>query len=43
MIPLPRLTLDGLADYFGIAIGLIVGFTIFEPPMEAVENGLRRR
>jgi hypothetical protein len=40
---LPRLTFDGLSSYFGLAIGLAVGFAIFTTPMRQLENGLRKQ
>ena len=39
---LPRLTFDGVTSYFGLAIGLAVGFAIFSAPMESLKTGLRK-
>jgi len=43
MIPLPRLSMNSIGDYLALGAGLIVGFTIFEGPMNALESGLRRQ
>jgi hypothetical protein len=39
---LPKLTFDGMASYFGLAVGLAVGFAIFSAPMEQLKAGLRK-
>jgi hypothetical protein len=40
---LPRLTFEGMSSYFGLAIGLAMGFAIFTSPMLQLENGLRKQ
>jgi len=42
-IVLPRFTADGLLDYFGLAIGLSVGFAILTAPAKAVEDAISRK
>ena len=42
-IVLPRFTADGLLDYFGLAIGLSVGFAILTNPAQAVEEAISRK
>ena len=43
MLPLPRLTFDGLLSYVALAGGLALGFAIFKPPMDAIENAFKKR
>jgi len=43
MIPLPRLTADGLLDYAGLAIGLSIGFAILRGPAASVEQAISKR
>ena len=43
MIPLPRLTADGLLDYAGLAIGLSIGFAILRGPGASVEQAISKR
>jgi len=33
----------GVADYLALAVGLSVGFAIFKPPMDTLENSFRRK
>jgi hypothetical protein len=42
MIPLPRFTADGLLDYAALAIGLVVGFSLFSPVADQVEKALAK-
>jgi len=39
---LPSLTLRGLADYVGVAIGLIVAMSLLASPAQSLEDALRR-
>tara|TARA_Y100001963_G_scaffold159761_1_gene265083 strand:- start:4477 stop:4614 length:138 start_codon:yes stop_codon:yes gene_type:complete len=39
---LPRMSVMGIADYFGIAIGLSLGWAIFNGPMQTIENNLKK-
>lgn len=43
MIPLPRLTFDGILSYLALATGLAVGFALFKPPMNQLENAFKRK
>ena len=43
MIPLPRMSFTGVLDYLALAAGLAVGFAIFKPPMDSLENAFRRK
>ena len=43
MLPLPTLTFDGLLSYVALAGGLALGFAIFKPPMDAIENAFQKR
>ena len=35
---IPKFSGAGLVDYFGLAIGLTLGFTILAAPMKQLEN-----
>jgi hypothetical protein len=39
---LPRLTLDGIGDYLGLAIGASLAFGIFVPAMASLSDNLRK-
>jgi hypothetical protein len=43
MIPLPRFTADGLLDYAGLAIGLVLGFALFQQPANALESAIAKQ
>ncbi len=43
MLPLPTLTFDGLLSYVALAGGLALGFAIFKPPMDSIENAFKKR
>ncbi len=38
----PRMSAMGFADYFGIAIGLSLGWAIFNGPMQTIETNLKK-
>ena len=38
----PRLSAMGIADYFGIAVGLSLGWAIFSGPMSTLEINLKK-
>ena len=38
---LPTLTLNGLADYAFLAIGIVIGTAIFQAPMDTIQNNLK--
>lgn len=42
MVPLPQMSFTGIADYLLVATGLAIGFAIFQPPMQQLENAFRR-
>lgn len=42
MVPLPRMSFTGIVDYLALAAGLAIGFAIFQPPMQQLENAFRR-
>ena len=39
---IPRFTGAGLVDYAGMALGLVVGFAIFQQPMGAVRDAIKK-
>jgi len=43
MIPLPRLSVDSILDYFGIAIGLTLGFSLLKPAADAVQEAISKK
>jgi hypothetical protein len=43
MLPLPRFTFDGMLSYVALAAGLAIGFAIFKPPMDSIENAFKKR
>ena len=43
MIPLPRLSVDGLVDYAALAIGLTLGFTILKPAADAIQDAISKK
>jgi len=43
MIPLPRLSVDGLMDYAGLAIGLTLGFTILKPAADSIQEAISKK
>jgi len=43
MIPLPRMSFEGVLDYMALAAGLAIGFAIFKPPMDSLEQAFRRK
>ena len=43
MIPLPSLTGASLLDYFGMAIGLSLGFAVLQTPMKQIEDAIRSK
>jgi|TARA_R100001463_G_scaffold3262_1_gene13429 hypothetical protein len=43
MIPLPALSVDGLLDYAGLAIGLTLGFTILKPAAESIQDAISKK
>tara|TARA_R110001583_G_scaffold131763_2_gene283594 strand:+ start:577 stop:720 length:144 start_codon:yes stop_codon:yes gene_type:complete len=42
MIPLPRLSFDGIIDYLALAGGIAIGFAVFTQPMAQLENAFRK-
>jgi len=42
-LPLPRLSVDSIVDYFALAIGLSVGFAILREPARSVEQAISKR
>jgi len=43
MLPLPSLTGASLLDYFGMAIGLSLGFAVLQTPMKQIEDAIRSK
>tara|TARA_R100000951_G_C2601879_1_gene168427 strand:+ start:825 stop:959 length:135 start_codon:yes stop_codon:yes gene_type:complete len=43
MIALPALSVDGLLDYAGLAIGLTLGFTILKPAAESIQDAISKK
>ncbi len=43
MIPLPKLSFTSIVDYLALAAGIAIGFAIFNPPMNTLENAFRRK
>lgn len=43
MIPLPRLSFEGIADYLALGAGLALGFALFKQPMDRVEAALAKK
>jgi len=43
MIPLPRLSVDSILDYFGVAIGLTLGFSLLKPAADAVQEAISKK
>ena len=43
MVPLPRLTFDSMLSYVALAGGLAIGFALFKPPMDTLENAFRKK
>lgn len=43
MIPLPRLSLEGIADYLALAVGVSLGFAIFRSPMNQLEDAFSKK
>lgn len=43
MLALPKMSLLGVTDYVLVGAGLVIGITIFAPPMMQLENGFRRK
>jgi hypothetical protein len=39
---LPRPTFDGLVDYMGLAVGLVLGAAIFKAPAVAVSEAISK-
>ena len=39
---IPRFTGAGLLDYGGMALGLIVGFALFQQPMDALRDAIKK-
>ena len=39
---LPTLTLAGVGDYLGLALGVSLGFAIFYGPMQSIQNSLKK-
>jgi hypothetical protein len=39
---IPRLSVMGFADYFGIAVGLSLGWAIFMGPMQTIEDSIKK-
>lgn len=38
----PSFSAMGIVDYFGIAIGLSIGWAIFNGPMQTIETNLKK-
>jgi|TARA_R100000482_G_C5069255_1_gene120751 hypothetical protein len=43
MIPLPRMSLTGVADYLALAVGLTLGVAIFRSPMRQLEDAFKKK
>jgi len=43
MLPLPRMSFDGVFSFVLVASGLVLGVAIFKPPMDSLENAFKRR
>ena len=43
MIPLPALSIEGLASYAGLAIGLTLGFTILKPAADSIQEAISKK
>ena len=43
MLPLPRMSFDGIFSFVLVASGLVLGVAIFNPPMDSLENAFKRR
>jgi hypothetical protein len=39
---IPRFTGAGLVDYAGMALGLVVGFSIFKMPMDQLRDAIKK-
>ena len=42
MLPLPRMSFTGIADYLLLAVGISIGLAIFNAPMNQLETAFRR-
>ena len=43
MIPLPRMSVDGLLDYGALAVGMVAGFALLKPAADAVQDAISKK